>query len=168
MPAKKLSVDGHRRLIETLTADPRLKGARIVLLGGPEDTARKRRHRGGPRRRPVADRGRTARRVRERRGLRPRVLGDSLGMHMAIGLGKWVVAWFGPSCAAEIDLYDRGQKIMARVGCAPCWKRSCQQPVMCYDRVDYSEVANALARGLIWLTSSSKPPSPETFFSPSP
>ena len=42
------------------------------------------------------------------------VSGDSLGMHMAIGLKKWVVAWFGPTCHQEIDLYDRGAKFLLR------------------------------------------------------
>ncbi|NUM75056.1 hypothetical protein HUU40_11905, partial [candidate division KSB1 bacterium] len=56
------------------------------------------------------------------------VSGDSLGMHIAIGLKKYVVAWFGLSCAAEIDLYDRGVKIIRDLPCAPCWKKVCDMP----------------------------------------
>jgi heptosyltransferase-2 len=94
--------------------------------------------------------------------------GDSLGMHMAIGLKKWVVAWFGPSCEQEIDLYGRGRKIMTKAPCSPCWRRVCEKPVMCYDQVDFKQAAEALAEGKVWLTSSSKPHSPEISFSPSP
>src|SRR5690606_3919172 len=61
--------------------------------------------------------------------------GDSLGLHMAIALRKWVVAWFGPTCEQEIDLYGRGVKLRTKAHCSPCWKRDCQQPVMCYDQV---------------------------------
>ena len=41
------------------------------------------------------------------------ISGDSLGMHMAIALSKHVVAWFGPTSPQEIDLYDRGVKLLA-------------------------------------------------------
>lgn len=56
------------------------------------------------------------------------ISGDSLGMHIAIGLQKYVIAWFGLSCAAEIDLYDRGVKLMRDLACAPCWKKVCDMP----------------------------------------
>lgn len=168
LPAKKLSVKGHRALIGRLLADPRLAGATIVLLGGPEDTLRNQ---------AIAE-GLPVELSPTDRGLRDGLAsvaacdmvfsGDSLGMHMAIGLKKWVVAWFGPSCAHEIDLFDRGVKILSRAACSPCWKSSCQQPVMCYDQVDFDQISDALARGLSWLISSSKPHSPGTFFSPSP
>src|SRR6185437_6089748 len=94
--------------------------------------------------------------------------GDSLGMHMAIGLKKWVVAWFGPTCPQEIELYGRGRKILTQAPCSPCWKRVCQQEKMCYDQVDFEQTVNALLEGWKWLTSSSKPHTPEISFSPSP
>ena len=94
--------------------------------------------------------------------------GDSLGMHMGIALKKWVVAWFGPTCAQEIDLYGRGVKVMTKATCSPCWKRVCSQPVMCYDQVDFDQALNGLSKGIEWLTLSSKQHFPETSFSPSP
>ena len=69
--------------------------------------------------------------------------GCSLGMHMAIALKKKVIAWFGVSCAQEVDLYDRGIKIHAAVDCAPCWRRSCDKPVKCYDMVPLDEIMDA-------------------------
>lgn len=165
LPAKKLSVEGHRRLIHTLRADRRLRQAPIVLLGGPEDTERNL---------AIAD-GLDVVLSPTDRGLRDGLAsveacdlvfsGDSLGMHMAIARRKWVVAWFGPTCAQEIDLYDRGVKLKTTAPCAPCWKRSCQKSVMCYDQLDLKSVCDALAQGATWLTSSSKPLIPETSFS---
>ncbi|NJL25531.1 MAG: glycosyltransferase family 9 protein [Calothrix sp. SM1_5_4] len=161
LPAKKLSYEGTRDLIRRILADARFKGCPVVLLGGAED---KERNEALARELPVISSPTGL-------GLRDGLVsveacdlvfsGDSLGMHMAIGLGKWVVAWFGPTCAQEIDLYDRGRKIMAGVSCSPCWKRVCQKAVMCYDRVDFNEVLDALAQGLSWHTSSSKRPFPE-------
>ena len=76
------------------------------------------------------------------------VSGDSLGMHMAIALEKHVVAWFGVTCPQEIDLYDRGLKVLADVGCAPCWKPECTQAEPCRDKVDPVWISDAVSECL--------------------
>ena len=53
------------------------------------------------------------------------VCSDTLGMHLAIGLGKKVIALFGSTCPQEIELYKRGTKLFAGVSCSPCYKQSC-------------------------------------------
>lgn len=53
------------------------------------------------------------------------VSSDTLGMHLAIGLGKEVIVLFGPTCPQEIELYNRGTKLFAGVTCSPCYKQSC-------------------------------------------
>ncbi|RKY35196.1 MAG: hypothetical protein DRP78_05705, partial [Candidatus Omnitrophota bacterium] len=53
------------------------------------------------------------------------VSGDTLAMHIAIALKKRVVAIFGPTCAQEIEIFSRGEKIAANVPCAPCYKLDC-------------------------------------------
>ena len=78
------------------------------------------------------------------------VSGDSFGMHMGIALKKWVVAWFGPTCAHEVDLYDRGVKVKSPVDCAPCWKRSCEKEVMCYDLVSLNDILAGISKGIDW------------------
>ncbi len=169
LPAKKLSVEGHRTLIHRIMNDPTLKGASIVLLGGPEDTER---NKAIAKELPVIQ-------SPTQSGLRDGfssiaacdvvVSGDSLGMHMSIAMKKWTVAWFGPTCAQEIDLYDRGVKVLTIAPCSPCWKRVCEQKLMCYDQVDFNKVLQGIKEGLPWLNiSSSKPRSPEISSSPSP
>jgi heptosyltransferase-2 len=69
--------------------------------------------------------------------------GCSLGMHIAIALQKKVVAWYGVSCAQEVDLYDRGAKVQSPVSCSPCWKKQCDEKVMCYDRVEVEKIVEA-------------------------
>ncbi len=71
--------------------------------------------------------------------------GCSLGLHIAIGLRKPVICWFGVSCAQEIDTYDRGVKIKADVSCTPCWKKSCNNEPKCYNRVSTDEIEKATA-----------------------
>jgi heptosyltransferase II len=163
---KKLSVEGHRQLI--LQIQKHLPGVAIVLLGGPDDDLRNQQIAGGL----------DVIQSPTRKGLRDGLAsvaacdvifsGDSLGMHMAIALEKWTVAWFGPTCAQEIDLYGRGEKIIAQTPCHPCWKRSCDRTPMCYDRVSYQQVVEALQRGLMCKSLSSKRRSWEISFSASP
>lgn len=148
LPAKKMTVDGHRKLIQEILGDYRFRDMPVVLLGGSEDSARN----------EEIARGLPVILSPTYGGLRDGLMsvgacdvvftGDSLGMHMAIALNKWVVAWFGPSCHQEIDLYGRGMKVLTKAGCSPCWKRSCDKAVMCYDQLDFSEIRNGLARGL--------------------
>lgn len=75
--------------------------------------------------------------------------GCSLGMHIAIGLKKHVVAWFGVSCAQEVDLYDRGIKLQAAVGCSPCWLKNCDKEPKCYEQVAVGEIERATKEMLV-------------------
>jgi heptosyltransferase-2 len=137
---KKMTLDQHVVLINTLAADPRL---RILLLGGPEDTERN---------------NELARRLGDsvvntpttegvRRGLcyvdlcDIVVSGDSFGMHAAIGLKKHLIVWFGLSCPQEIDLFDRGIKLVPEgLACAPCWKRECPYNLECIQMIDLDAI----------------------------
>jgi heptosyltransferase-2 len=161
---KKLTVEAHRKLIGLLEA----MDVQVVLLGGPEDTERN----------LQIAKGLDAIATPTEKGLRDGmvsiaacdvvVTGDSLGMHLAIAMKRWVVAWFGPTCAHEIELYDRGAKVLASAPCAPCWRRSCQKETMCYDLVDLKEIAAAVSKGIDWTTSSFTQPSSATSFCRSP
>ncbi|MBI5015077.1 MAG: glycosyltransferase family 9 protein [Deltaproteobacteria bacterium] len=145
-PYKRLPAAFQAQLADALWE--RFPGVRVVLLGGPEDAAR------NPEiarlcRAPVLETPCTEglRRGMQYIELADVVLtGDSLGMHLAIGRGKRVVAWFGLTCEQEIDFFDRGEAVLARVGCRPCWQRSCDRPVKCYESVDLEELLAAAAR----------------------
>ncbi|MGE0763481.1 MAG: glycosyltransferase family 9 protein [Bdellovibrionales bacterium] len=163
IPYKRWTVEYHQRLIREIQNQFQ---ASVVLLGGPEDEIRNQQMAAGAK---VIQSPTTA---GPRDGLVSVaacdmvVSGDSLGMHMAIALKKWTVAWFGPTCAHEIDLYERGVHLQAQVHCSPCWKRSCSNAVMCYDQVPVEKVLEALRQGQTWILaskmSSSKPPFLET------
>jgi len=125
---KKLELETQAQAIRQIAAE--MPKAKIILLGGREDTERNQRL--------VELTDGLAIPTPTTLGLRGGIIlenladlvvsGDSLGMHLAIALKKYVVAWFGLSCAAEIDLYDRGIKIIRDLPCAPCWKKVCDQP----------------------------------------
>ncbi len=167
IPYKKLTVEYQRSLINQI-AKKYGRTARVVLLGGSEDEKRNR----------EISAGMDVISSSVLRGLRDGLMsiaacdmvisGDSLGLHMAIALKKWCIAWFGPTCAQEIDLYDRGVKIKTRAACSPCWKRVCDRQPMCYDLVDSQVVLVGIEKGMNrrseWVnSSSSKQRSPEIF-----
>ncbi len=72
------------------------------------------------------------------------ITADSLGMHMAIALKKYVIAWFGPTCAHEIDLYDRGVKIESVFACSPCWNRECSVVKPCNQLIEIDQIIDSL------------------------
>jgi heptosyltransferase-2 len=143
-PNKKMTIDQHVTLIEKLSV---MKGIKLVLLGGPEDTERN---------------AEMVRRVGKkvvstpttqgvRRGICYEnicdviITGDSFGMHVAIGLKKYVIAWFGLSCWSEIDLYDRGVKLIPEgLQCSPCWKKACPYDLECIQMIDLEGIVRAV------------------------
>lgn len=74
------------------------------------------------------------------------VTGDTVAMHIAIALGIEVVAFFGPTCAQEIDLYNRGELIVTDFACAPCYFKVCPKPHSCMQALSAEAVFAALQR----------------------
>jgi ADP-heptose:LPS heptosyltransferase len=71
--------------------------------------------------------------------------GDTLALHAATALGKKVVAYFGPTSAAEIDSYD-GQvvKIQSDLDCLVCYKPRCDFEPNCMNSLPPERIFSAL------------------------
>lgn len=74
--------------------------------------------------------------------------GDTLAMHLAIARQRGVVAFFGPTCEQEIDLFGLGEKLIAGTPCSPCYKRKCDQADACLDAIDTGAALAAIRRVL--------------------
>ena len=149
-PNKKMTVEQHIELINSLSVYDNLK---FVLLGGKEDTDR-----------TVKIFEGLTKETQDRvlytptnMGLRSGacfmnicdivITGDSFGMHLAIALKKYVIAWFGLSCWSEIDLYDRGEKLFPEgLECAPCWKKQCPYNLECIEMIDLSKITELVRK----------------------
>lgn len=70
--------------------------------------------------------------------------GCSFGLHLGIALGKPCVAWFGPSCEQEVELFFGGKKFKSFMSCSPCWQKDCLQEVKCNTRIPVTEIVEAL------------------------
>ena len=63
------------------------------------------------------------------------VTNDSLGLHIALALGKKVVVLYGPTNPNETHFYGRGELLYPDVeyGCVPCLEPVCKQERHCLD-----------------------------------
>lgn len=157
-PNKKMTVEQHIELINNIGKYDDFK---IVLLGGNEDTERNLKIYESL----SKDIQKNIIYTPTNSGIRNGacfmsisdivITGDSFGMHLAIALKKYVIAWFGLSCWSEIDLYDRGEKLIpAGLECSPCWKKECPYNLECIQMIDLKRIEElvkkyALVRPLI-------------------
>ncbi|MCD4734287.1 glycosyltransferase family 9 protein [bacterium] len=72
--------------------------------------------------------------------------GDTLGLHVSLAVETPVVAFFGPTCEQEIDLYGQGEKLNTSLDCAPCYKRSCDRSPNCMETIELATVQTTVKR----------------------
>ncbi len=149
-PNKKMTIEQHIYLIQKLSENKSLK---IVLLGGKEDTERNEQIIAGLPENIRKEVINTPTTLGLRRGacfidIADLVItGDSFGMHLAIALKKFVIAWFGLSCWSEIELYDRGIKLyQENLECSPCWKRVCPYDLECIKMIDLDRIISEVIK----------------------
>lgn len=136
---KAWTVEGYLKLIAMLRKETK---ACLLLLGGPDEKERNRRIREEAKG-AVIDTGcdNTLPQFAALINLCGLlVTGDTTALHLAIGLKKKVVALFGPTCAQEIDLYGRGEKILSPLSCSPCYRRHCLVSPNCMEAISPEEV----------------------------
>jgi heptosyltransferase-2 len=139
-PNKKMTIEQHNFLIEKFLKKKKYK---IVLLGGKEDTERNAEiysnFKGKIINTPTAEGVRRGACYEDIADVV--ITGDSFGMHLAIALKKYVIAWFGVSCWTEIELYNRGIKLYQEdLFCSPCWKKVCPYNLECIDMIDLDKI----------------------------
>lgn len=86
------------------------------------------------------------------------VTGDTMAVHVAVALQVPAVVLFGPTCAQEIDLYGRGEKIVTGIGCSPCYRHRCDYSPNCMDDISVARVFQAVQR---WALLNQPAPEPQ-------
>ena len=129
---KKWTEEGYAELASRLIKE---LGAQVLLLGGPGEVERNARIMRAVRH-PLVDTG-TDNPIRTFAGMVGNcdlmVTGDTLALHIAIGLRVPVVVMLGPTCHQEIELYGRGAKIVSDFECSPCYLSICPKDVTCME-----------------------------------
>lgn len=149
-PNKKMTVEQHIVLIKDLSE---FDDFRILLLGGNEDTERNLKIYESLPKNIQKNIIYTPTNTGIRNGacfmsISDIVIsGDSFGMHLAIALKKYVIAWFGLSCWSEIDLFDRGEKLFPEgLECAPCWNKQCPYDLECIKMIDLKKIKDLVKK----------------------
>ncbi|HLQ37692.1 MAG TPA: glycosyltransferase family 9 protein, partial [Planctomycetota bacterium] len=123
-------------------------GAAVLLLGGPEEVQRHRQLLASCHGRPVFDAGNRNSYGRfaallELCGVV--VTGDSLAVHVAAARRVPAVVLFGPTSAAEIELYGRGTKIVPPgLDCLCCYLPICDKVPHCQALIEPQVVVQAV------------------------
>jgi ADP-heptose:LPS heptosyltransferase len=141
---KKWTEDGYTRLANRLAKE---LGAKVLLLGGPGEVDRNRRISAAAQY-PLIDTG-NDNPIRKFAGIVGNcslmITGDTLAMHIAIGLKIPVLVMLGPTCHQEIELYGRGTKIVSDFACSPCYRSVCPLQVTCMDAISVDAVFKSAA-----------------------
>ncbi len=136
---KKWTEEGYAQLADRLAEE---LGATILLLGGPAEVERNLRISESVQY-PVINTG-NSNPIRNFSGIVGNcslvITGDTLAMHIAIGLGIPVLVLLGPTCHQEIELYGRGSKLVSYFDCSPCYLSTCPKQVTCMDGISVDEV----------------------------
>lgn len=73
---------------------------------------------------------------------------DSLGLHLALALGKKVVGIFGPTASQEVHLYNQGKIITPSIAydCIPCLRTTCHKDIKCIDSITPEAIYDEIER----------------------
>jgi ADP-heptose:LPS heptosyltransferase len=142
---KQWREEGYLELVERLA---RRHNAQFVLLGGPEE--RERHQRLMSRSQVHLIDGGCDNPVRHFAAIVAAcsliVAGDTLAMHLSLALGRRIVVLFGPTSAAEIEMYGLGEKVVPRMDCLVCYKPTCDFVPNCMDLITTDMVEAAVER----------------------
>jgi heptosyltransferase II len=135
---KKWHLDATVRLINLMK-----KNYSLILLGGPGEAERNREI---INKTAIADAG-CGNSLREFASIINQcslvISSDSLAMHVAIALKKKAIVFFGPTSSSEINLYNRGTKVIPDIGCLVCYKKTCDIKPNCMDLISPEMIINA-------------------------
>ena len=144
---KQWREDGYLELVERLARKHELQ---FVLLGGPEERDRHQRLVSRSRV-PLID-SECHNPVRQFAAIVAAcsvvVCGDTLAMHLALALGRRTIVLFGPTSAAEIEMYGLGEKIVPQMDCLACYKPTCDFVPNCMDLITTDVIEAAVERQL--------------------
>ncbi len=71
---------------------------------------------------------------------------DSLALHIATAGGKRVASLFGPTSAAEAEIYGNGVKVSAPVDCLCCYRKKCSRKPFCMDMINLKSALDSVIK----------------------
>ena len=74
---------------------------------------------------------------------------DSLALHLGLAADVPVVAFFGPTSSAEIDVYGKGEKVVTPLGCRCCYLPTCNIRPHCMASIGVERMYEAVKRWVV-------------------
>jgi heptosyltransferase-2 len=71
---------------------------------------------------------------------------DSLALHLGLAADIPVVTFFGPTSAAEIDVYGKGEKVVTPLSCRCCYLATCDIRPQCMASIPVQRMFEAVTR----------------------
>jgi len=65
---------------------------------------------------------------------------DTFALHVAIAVDTGVIALFGPTSSAEIELFSNGSKLVAPLKCICCYRKECNEKPFCMESFDVDHI----------------------------
>ncbi|MFP3870953.1 MAG: glycosyltransferase family 9 protein [Syntrophobacteria bacterium] len=146
-PQKSWTVDHQIGLIHLI--QDRHPAWQVLLLGGPEESEKNRLLQES-----CEDMAITAspHPVREFAALVQQthvlVTADTLALHIGLATARQIVALFGPTSRAEIDMCGLGEKLSANLECLGCYRTDCDRSPNCMELLAPETVRAAIERRL--------------------
>ena len=72
------------------------------------------------------------------------ITADTFALHVATAAGKKIIAMFGPTSMAEVELYENGIKLHSAEECNCFYNKTCKESVSCMKKLSADEVYSAL------------------------
>jgi heptosyltransferase-2 len=142
---------GEEQTVELARRLAQLPELGVLVLGGPEETERNRRIAAAIERPNVvlAPTGLELLRFAALVGCCEVLFtSDSLAMHFGIATSVRIVAFFGPTSHAEIDLYELGEKLVTPLPCRCCYLKDCDVRPHCMESIPVTRAYDAILRQL--------------------
>jgi len=72
------------------------------------------------------------------------ITADTFALHVAAAARKKIIAMFGPTSMAEVELYENGIKLHSAEECNCFYNKTCTERVSCMQKISSDEVYSAL------------------------
>lgn len=74
------------------------------------------------------------------------IASDTMALHLGLAVGTRVIGMFGPTCHQEIDFYDRGEPVIMRCDCSPCYRKTCRHSESCMSKLSPIQVLKTVEK----------------------
>jgi heptosyltransferase-2 len=77
------------------------------------------------------------------------ITADTLALHISLALGKYTLAFFGPTSPWEIEMFGLGEKIYKETPCLCCYKQTTETKPSCIDMIMPQDIIDPIKKMIL-------------------